>query len=719
MADRTDTLTFDIEGMTCATCALRIERVLGKQDGVAEASVNLTGKEARVVIDDDVDAGELSAAVERIGYGATLVEDASEREGLAERYRAETREQARLAALAATFTIPAFALTMFGPDERWAMAVVWALVTPVEFVFGWQFHRSAAMRLRTGGASMDTLVSMGTLAAYGWSVYAFFTEQPVFFETAAWIITFILVGRFLEARSKGRASRAITRLLELGAKDAIVLRDGHEVSVPIEEVGVGDHLVVLPGQKVPTDGVIVDGGSAFDESLISGEAKPVSKGVGDDVYGAAINQHGRVVIEATRVGGDTTLAQIARLVEDAQASKAPIQALADRISGVFVPAVIVISAGTLGAWLWATGDVADSVRAAVAVLIIACPCALGLATPTAIMVGSGRGAEMGVLFKSAEVFERAHRIDTVVFDKTGTLTAGAMTLVEVVADDPNRALRLAGSVERASEHPVARAVTFGAEERDIELTTPVDFQALPGLGVQGTVDGIEVTVGKPKLMADTGVGVPARFEDAVARMAGNGLTAFFVAWDGEVHAALGVGDAIRESSPVAVRELHAKDVEVAMLTGDDRRTAEAIAAEVGIDRVLAEVMPADKVAEIERLRTEGQVVAFVGDGINDAPALAAADLGMAIGTGTDVAIESGEVVLVGGDPKLAVDALDLSAATLRTIRQNLFWAFAYNTAAIPLAAAGLLHPAVAGAAMALSSVSVVTNSLRLRGFRTS
>jgi len=502
----------------------------------------------------------------------------------------------------------------------------------------------------------------------------------------------------------------------MGAKQAAVLRDGTEVAVPIDEVRPGDRMVVRPGEKIPTDGIIVEGGSSFDESMLTGESLPVDKGPGDTVFGATVNQQGRVVVEATRVGAETALAQIVRLVEEAQATKAPIQNLADQVAGVFVPIVLLIAAGTLAAWLAITGDISDAMKAAVAVMIIACPCALGLATPTAIMVGGGRGAELGVLFKNADVFERTRSVDTIVFDKTGTLTRGAMTLTSIEADDPDRALYLAGSVEAASEHPVARAVALGAEERDIDFG-PVDgFTALPGLGVRGTVDGIEVTIGREKLMADEGLLVPDRFQQAAGQMELRSQTAFLAGWDGEVRAALGVADTLRPTSAAAVASLKKAGIRVAMITGDNRRTAEAIAAEVGIDSVLAEVLPGDKAAEVARLQAEGRTVAFVGDGVNDAPALTRADLGMAVGSGTDVAIEAGDVVLMPGDPALADVGLRLASATFNTIRQNLFWAFAYNAAAIPLAAAGVLNPMIAAAAMAASSVSVVTNSLRLRRF---
>ncbi|OFW67704.1 MAG: copper-translocating P-type ATPase [Actinobacteria bacterium RBG_16_68_21] len=712
----TDPLIFDVEGMTCASCALRIERVLSKQEGVSSAVVNFAGQEARVVPSGPVDLETLRAAIDRIGYHATLVTADTERDSLADRYGEEIRYQRRNALAAAVFAVPAVVLAMFGPDASWVGPVVWALVTPVEFVFGWQFHRNAAIQLRTGGANMDTLVSLGTLAAYLYSVWALFADQPMFFESAATIVTFILLGRFFEARSKGRASSAITRLLELGAKEARVLHDGAEETVPVDTLRPGDRMVVRPGEKVPTDGRIVEGGSSFDESMLTGESVPVDRGAGDEVFGATINQQGLVVVEATRVGSETALAQIVRLVEDAQATKAPIQHLADRVAGAFVPAVIIIALITLILWLALGGTTVEAMKAAVAVLIIACPCALGLATPTAIMVGGGRGAELGVLFKNAEVFERTRDIDTVVFDKTGTLTRGAMTLADVVTDDPN-ALRLIASVESGGEHPIARAVALGAEERGITLARPAGFENLPGRGLRGTIDAITVTIGKPSLMDETGLLIAPRYAEALADMQRRGLTSFLAGWDGEVRAALSVADSIRPGAAEAVKRLRTRGVEVTMLTGDNRRTADTIAAQVGITAVIAGVLPGGKADEVTRLQRAGKQVAFVGDGVNDAPALAAADLGMAVGTGSDVAIESGDIVLMSGDPALADVALGLAAATFKVIRQNLFWAFGYNVAAIPLAAAGLLDPMIAGGAMALSSISVVSDSLRLRRYR--
>ena len=711
-------LLFDIEGMTCASCAVRVERVLSRQPGVESAVVSLAGQEARVIVGPTVDASRLSEAVSKIGYKASLIEEDTERESLADRYDAETRYQARNTLAAGVLTVPVVLLSMFGPEARWVGVVAWVLTTPIEFVFGWQFHKAAAVRLRSFSASMDTLVSMGTLAAYGYSVWAFFAEEHLFFETAAVIITLILLGRFFEARSKGRASSAITRLLELGAKEARVVREGREVTIPADGILPGDQMVVRPGEKVPTDGRVVEGGSSFDESMLTGESVPVDKGPGDEVFGATINQQGMVVVEATRVGSDTALAQIVRLVEDAQATKAPIQHLADRVAGIFVPAVIVIALATFAAWMALDGEVVSAMRASVAVLIIACPCALGLATPTAIMVGSGRGAELGVLFRNADVFERTRSIDTVVFDKTGTLTRGVMTLAELVTEEhESRVLHLVGSVEGAGEHPIARAVALGAEERGATLVRPSAFENLPGIGLRGTVDGVQVSVGKPKLMAEAGLAVSGRYEDAVADMERRGLTAFLAGWDGEARAALGVADTVRDTAVDAVRRLRGRGIEVAMITGDNRRTAEAIAAEVGIQRVIAEVLPGDKADEVARLQAEGRKVAFVGDGVNDAPALTRADLGVAIGTGSDVAIEAGDVVLMSGDPALAEVALGLAGRTFRVIRQNLVWAFGYNVAAIPLAAAGLLNPMIAAGAMAFSSVSVVSNSLRLRGYR--
>ena len=711
----TETVTFDVEGMTCASCALRIERVLGKQEGVDGAVVNFAGQEARAEIAPGIDIAGLERAIAKIGYEITPVTEGEERRSLQDVYSQEVRYQRRMVIGAGAFTVPVFLLAMLGPDTMWNAAMQAVLTTIVVFGFGWQFHKAAWKQITSLSPAMDTLVSVGTITAWAYSLWAMFNDAAVFFDTAAMITTLILLGRYFEARAKGQASNAITKLLELGAKQARVSRNGSEVMVDIDELRIGDTVVTLPGEKIPTDGMITAGTSSIDESMLTGESAPVDKTIGDDAFGATINQQGRLEIEVTKLGGDTALSQIVRLVEDAQATKAPVQRLADRVSAVFVPIVIAIAVTVFLVWFAIDGDTATALRNAVAVLIIACPCAMGLATPTAIMVGSGRGAELGVLFKNAEVFERAKAVDVVVFDKTGTLTRGAMTLTDVVTDEAeDRFLFLAGSVEAASEHPIGKAVALGAEERDVELVTPVEFSALRGQGVVGTVDGVEVTVGKAKLMADRGQFVADRYLEAMEQIELAGHTAFLVAWSGEVRGTVGVADTVRDSAAGAVADLRSLGIEIVMLTGDNRRTAETIAAQIGIERVIAEVMPGDKADEVRRLQAAGHSVGFVGDGINDAPALTQADLGMAVGSGTDIAIEAGDVVLMSGDPQLAVTAIGLARATFRTIKQNLFWAFGYNTAAIPLAALGFLNPMIAAAAMAFSSVSVVTNSLRLK-----
>ncbi len=685
------TVRLELEGMTCAACATRIEKALNRLDGV-DATVNLATEEAAVRYEgSNVAIEDLVAAVEGVGYGART-------RGTE---RAEAGKRSLLGvrlAVAAILTVPVALIAMVPPFgfDGWEWVAL-ALTTPVWAWAGWPFHRAALANARHGAASMDTLISLGTTAAYVWSVVALLAleDAEVYFEVASVITTLILLGRWLETRARRRSGAALRALLELGAKEARVLREGVEVAVPIEELAVGDLFVVRPGEKIATDGVVVEGDSAVDQSMLTGEPVPVDVGPDDEVAGATVNAHGRLVVRATRVGAETALAQIARLVAEAQAGKAPVQRLVDRVSGVFVPIVIALSLATLAGWLLLDGDVADAFTASVAVLIIACPCALGLATPTALMVGTGRGAQLGILIKGPEVLEQTKRVTTIVLDKTGTVTEGRMQLVEVLpANGAARAdvLRLAGALEDASEHPIARAVAAAARNELGSLPVAQDFANRPGIGVTGRVDGHDVTVGR-------------------------GETGIEVAWDGELRATLVVADKARPTSREAVAELRALGLTPILLTGDRAETARAVAADVGIENVVAEVFPDDKAAEVRRLQAEGEVVAMVGDGINDAPALAQADLGIAVGTGTDVAIEASDLTLVSGDLRAAADAIRLSRRVLSTIKGNLFWAFAYNVAAVPLAVAGLLNPIVAAAAMAGSSLFVVSNSLRLRRFR--
>ena len=696
------TTELPIEGMTCAACAARIGRGLSDLDGVEEANVNYATARAVVSYDPDaVDLAAFSTTIQKLGYAVAADGDASE-EQLAELGR-------RLVA-AVVLSVPTVAISMvpalqFGGWE-WVVA---ALATPVVWWVGWPFHRTALRNLRHGSTTMDTLVSMGTGAAWAWSAVALLAvDGHVYFETAAVIVTLILLGRWFEARAKRRSGDAIRALAGLGASTAR-LEDG--TTIDVDDLRVGMRLVVRPGEKVPVDGLVVDGASSVDASMITGEPVPVVVGVGDEVIGATINGNGSLTVEAVRVGGDTKLAQIMRLVNEAQASTAPVQRLADRVSAVFVPTALGIAGVTLIGWLVAGRPASEAFTAAVAVLIIACPCALGLATPTAIMVGTGRGASLGVIIKGGEVLEATRQVNHLVVDKTGTVTEGRMELVSVTAalgTDRSEVLRRAASVESRSEHPVGEAIVAAAP--DIQ---PVSgFQNLPGLGVRATVAGVEVVVGRIQLFDEVHEGLLA----AMAEAEDTGGTAVLAGWDGTARGVLVVADRIRPTSAEAVAAFRDLGLDVTLLTGDNARTAQAVASAVGIDRVVAEVMPEDKDAEIQRLQAEGQVVAMVGDGINDAPALARSDLGIAVGTGTDVAIETSDLTIVSGDLRAVADAIALSRQTLATIKGNLFWAFAYNTAAIPLAALGILNPMIAAGAMGFSSVFVVTNSLRLRRF---
>jgi Cu+-exporting ATPase len=708
-------LDLPITGMSCASCANRVERSLNEVDGVV-ATVNYATERATVDFDSGAVAPEdLLAAVESVGYGAVLpAGDDGRADGAAEPVDSTASLRRRLVTSAA-LSLPVLLLSMVPPIQfgGWEW-VAFALATPVVLWGAWPFHLAAWSNARHRVATMDTLVSVGVLAAWLWSVYALFADTDTYFETASVITTFILAGRFFEARAKRRAGDAIRSLLELGAKEAAVLgSDGIERRVPVDQLVPGDRFVVRPGEKVATDGVVEEGSSAVDMSMLTGESVPVEVGPGSQVAGATVNAGGRLVVRAVRVGADTAVAQIARLVTEAQAGKAPVQRLADRVSGVFVPVVIALSLATLAAWLAFGGSATDAFTAAVAVLIIACPCALGLATPTALMVGSGRGAQLGLLIRGPEILESTRAVDTIVLDKTGTVTTGRMSLVDVAVSGTSRedALQLAGAVENASEHPVARAIAKGDRRPGVS-----DFRNLEGLGAEGTVDGRAVLVGRPALLEQRGFPLPAELAAARAAAEERGQTAVAAAWGGQARAVFVVADTLKATSAEAVAALKRLGLRPVLLTGDNETTARAVAADTGIAEVIAEVLPGEKADVVARLQSEGRTVAMVGDGVNDAPALAQADLGLAIGTGTDVAIEASDLTLVSGDLRAAADAIRLSRATLRNIKQNLGWAFGYNVAAIPLAAAGLLNPLVAAAAMALSSVSVVTNALRLRRF---
>ena len=735
-------IELEISGMTCASCANRIERKLNKVPGVS-ATVNYATEKAKVSYPEGVGTDDLLAVVESAGYTASLptpraqagapvapVEDA-----------AQVLRRRLLVCVALTVPVIAMAMVPAWQFTNWQWLSL-TLASPVVVWGALPFHRAALTNLRHGSSTMDTLISIGTLAAFGWSLYALFlgtAGRPgmthpfelsvqrtdgsgnIYLEAAAGVTTFILAGRYFEARSKRQAGAALRSLLELGSREVALLQGDVETRVPIEQLVVGNRFVVRPGEKVATDGVVEEGSSAVDASMLTGESLPVEVGVGDSVVGATVNAGGRLVVRATRVGADTQLAQMARLVEDAQNGKADAQRLADRISGIFVPVVIALSAGTLGFWLGTGAGAAAAFTAAVAVLIIACPCALGLATPTALMVGTGRGAQLGILIKGPEVLERTRTVDTILLDKTGTVTTGQMSVVDVVAEpgeDAAEVLRMAGAVENASEHPIARAIAAEAAQRAGSLDPVEGFANLEGLGVSGVVHGREVVVGRVSLLQDHFRDLSPALAGALAEAQSQGGTVVVVGWDGSPRGLVIVADAVKDSSKEAIRRLRDLGLRPILLTGDHTTVARAVAAEVGIDPddVIAEVLPAGKVETVKELQSQGRVVAMVGDGVNDAAALAQADLGLAMGTGTDVAIEASDLTLVRGDLRVAADAIRLSRRTLATIKGNLFWAFGYNVAAIPLAAAGLLNPMLAGAAMAFSSVFVVGNSLRLRGF---
>jgi len=719
-----------ITGMTCANCVRNVERALKKVDGVLSVNVNLATEKATVeYVPSLAGLNALKEAVEDAGYGVIELEGEMRAEDVeAQARQEEIRRQRRLLIVGLVFTIPTFLLSMgtdlgFLPDFALRKYILLALATPVQFYVGWQFYRGTWKSLKQRTAGMDTLIAMGSSAAYFYSLAAtFLTGGHVYYETAAMIITLIVLGKYLEAKAKGRTSESIKRLMGLRARTARVIRNGEEVDLPVEEVQVGDVVIVRPGEKIPVDGVVVEGRSAIDESMITGESLPVGKEIGDEVIGATINKMGSFRFQASKVGKDTVLAQIIRLVEEAQGSKAPVQRLADKVAGIFVPAVISVAFLTFAGWFFLGGvGLERALINMVAVLVIACPCALGLATPTAVMVGTGRGAERGILIKSGESLERAGTLDTVVLDKTGTITRGEPEVTDVLAAsalDEDEVLRLAASAERGSEHPLGEAIVGAAQLRGLALEEVKEFEALAGKGIQASLNGQRILLGNRGLMSGYGIDL-SHVEDAVDRLQREGKSTVLLALDNRVEGILAVADTVKEGSKEAVARLQEMGLEVVMISGDNERTAQAIADQVGIDRVLAEVLPEHKAQEVKKLQDQGHVVAMVGDGINDAPALAQADIGIAIGTGTDVAMEVGDIVLMRGDLRGVPEAILLSRKTMGTIKGNLFWAFAYNTAGIPIAAAGILVPWMAAAAMAFSSIFVVSNSLRLRGVKLS
>ncbi|HYN99272.1 MAG TPA: heavy metal translocating P-type ATPase [Actinomycetota bacterium] len=718
-------MTFRVSGMTCASCAMRVEKALSRVPGVESAFVNYAGGQAVVSLREDVDRDELVGAAERAGYGMEAVQPESSSWG-----RDDDAQAAKLRTrltISAVLTIPLVILhfvpqlgTALGMDHTDMAWLGLILSAPVQFWAGWHFLSSAAARLRHLQTNMDTLIAVGSLSAFGFSTWSLLSGgHAVYFETAAAIITLILLGKYFEARAVGQTSGAIARLVELGAKHATRLVNGEEITVPVERVMPGDVLVIRPGERVAVDGTVMSGTSAVDESMLTGEPVPVDKAPGDEVFGGTFNQQGRLEVVANRVGAATALSQIVELVKQAQGSKAPVQRLADKVAGVFVPVVLLITLATFAGWFLSTGSVEQALITSIAVLIIACPCAMGLATPTAIMAGSGRGAEMGVLIRGGEVFERSGKLDAVVLDKTGTRTEGKMTVTDVVTTgdlSKEDVLSRAASVEAGSEHPIGRAVVAAAQEAGIALLPVAGFQSSTGFGVHGVIDGTEVVVGKALLLQERGLFRSDDLKLQSRKLQEQGKTVVAVGWDGEARGLVALSDRLRKGSVEAVAALKKAGIQVAMITGDNQVAASVIGSEVKIDRVIAGVLPGGKVDEIRRLQDEGKIVAMVGDGINDAPALTQADLGIAIGTGADVAIEASDITLVSADPTRIPAAIGLARKTLKVIHQNLFWAFAYNVAAIPLAAMGKLSPAIAAGAMAFSSVSVVANALRLRHF---
>lgn len=720
----TEQVEFDVFGMTCAACSTRIEKVLNKQDGVTRATVNLATESATVEFNPAViSEQELIQRIRKLGYDAKVKADAAERKTHKEQQIKALRTKLIVAGI---LSLPLL-ITMLDHLFRIELPAIFMnpwfqflLATPVQFFIGWQFYVGAYKNLRNGSANMDVLVALGTSAAYFYSLYEAIKTignsgyvPHLYFETSAVLITLILLGKYLEVRAKSQTTQAISRLLGLQAKQARVVRDGKEILIPVEDVVVGDRLIVKPGEKIPVDGVVVKGSTAVDESMLTGESIPVEKTVGSEVIGATLNKNGTIEMRATKVGKDTALAGIVKIVEEAQGSKAPIQRMADIISGYFVPIVVAIALLTFIIWFTfvTPGNFEPALVAAIAVLVIACPCALGLATPTSIMVGTGRSAENGILFKGGEHLERTQELDTIVLDKTGTITKGEPEVTDFTGD--KELLQYVASAEKASEHPLAEAIVKYAKEQGIPLLETETFTAIPGHGIEAMIDGKHVLVGTRKLMRDRGVAI-APFEELMNEYERSGKTAMVIAIDGKYQGVIAVADTVKETAKEAIRELKQLGLDVIMLTGDNERTARAIAKDVGIDHVIAQVLPGDKADRIKELQLQGKKVGMVGDGINDAPALAVADIGIAIGTGSDVAIETADVTILGGDLKLIPKAIRLSRATMRNIKQNLFWALVYNSLGIPIAALGLLAPWIAGAAMAFSSVSVVTNSLRLK-----